>query len=79
MHPTGEQGRTALSASSCLTQRPHPGFTATVCPPCLPGPAPDGTLLTWILSCLRGRECRNNVNGAPAEPGAEQAAGFFVS
>ncbi len=49
MHPTGEQGRTAPSASSRLTQRPHPAFTATVYPPCLPGPAPDGTLLTWIL------------------------------
>ena len=24
MHPTGKQGRTAPSASSCLTQRPHP-------------------------------------------------------
>ena len=54
MHPTSEQGRTAPSASSRLAQRPHPAFTATVGPPCLPGPAPDGTLLTWILKSELG-------------------------
>ena len=74
MHPTGAQGRTAPSASSRLTQRPHPAFTATVCPPCLPGPAPDGTLLTWILPFvpetigngqLRVRPARNYNHNKP--------------
>ena len=62
MHPTGKQGRTAPSASSRLPQRPHPAFTGTLCPPCLPGPAPVGTLLTWILTNI-GRE--GNELGSP--------------
>ncbi len=56
MHPTGKQGRTAPSVSSRLPQRPHPAFTGTLCPSCLPGPAPVGTLLTWILIGSRHHE-----------------------
>ena len=65
MHPTGEPGRTAPSTSSRLTQRPHPAFTGTVRPPCLPAPAPHGTLLTWILpfhQSLAGRPSRRSFH-----------------
>ena len=67
MHPTGKQGRTAPSASSRLPQRPHPAFTATLCPPCLPGPAPVGTLLTWILTEVVGEVRIDHFAVAPVQ------------
>ncbi len=69
IHPTGKQRQTAPAMSSRLTQRPRPAFTATVCPPCLPGPAPSGTLLTWILTLRWTRPVVSPSRGTVYCPG----------
>ena len=49
-----------------------------VCPPCLPGPAPDAALLTWILFGARGGECSDPERVPNDDVGAIDCVCLFL-